>query len=244
MPGLHLADQCRRRRLPHPARRCRRRQPPAADRDRRCIGDQQGDDAAHARDAGRGKVSSSAIRRASAMCSGDEALVLGIASRAAITSASWRGRRWCGSPRCRATRVLLSRAQRHRIGVRRPRVRQLPDPGQLPRSRQPSSAGRRRRQPGAARLAARRRDRRRPRTAGAGQFKKRYPRITRRASRPRSRLARQRGYAMLLDVVVEQMGGIARADLRSGRRQADGGDQPRRAHRAHHDRLSRNWCRR
>jgi len=36
-----------------------------------------------------------------------------------------------------------------------------------------------------------------------------YPRITRPALEAEIGLARQRGYAMILDVVVEQMGGIA-----------------------------------
>jgi len=40
-------------------------------------------------------------------------------------------------------------------------------------------------------------------------FKERYPRITRHALEAEIGLARQRGYAMILDVVVEQMGGIA-----------------------------------
>ena len=40
-------------------------------------------------------------------------------------------------------------------------------------------------------------------------FKKSYPRITRPGLEAEIGLARQRGYAMILDVVVEQMGGIA-----------------------------------
>lgn len=39
-------------------------------------------------------------------------------------------------------------------------------------------------------------------------FKKRYPRITRELLKTEITLARERGYAMLLDVVVDQMGGI------------------------------------
>ena len=46
-------------------------------------------------------------------------------------------------------------------------------------------------------------------------FKERYPRITRPALEAEIGLARQRGYAMILDVVVEQMGGIA-VPIRSG----------------------------
>jgi DNA-binding IclR family transcriptional regulator len=40
-------------------------------------------------------------------------------------------------------------------------------------------------------------------------FKKRYPRITRKLLMQEITLARERGYAVLLDVVVDQMGGIA-----------------------------------
>ena len=39
-------------------------------------------------------------------------------------------------------------------------------------------------------------------------YRKRYPRITRALLKTEIALARQRGYAMLLDVVVDQMGGI------------------------------------
>ena len=46
-------------------------------------------------------------------------------------------------------------------------------------------------------------------------FKERYPRITRPALEAEIGLARQRGYAMILDVVVEQMGGIG-VPIRSG----------------------------
>ena len=45
-------------------------------------------------------------------------------------------------------------------------------------------------------------------TVLAPVFKKRYPRITPELLKTEIVLARDRGYAMLLDVVVDQMGGI------------------------------------
>ena len=49
----------------------------------------------------------------------------------------------------------------------------------------------------------------------APAFEERYPRITRHALEAEIGMARQRGYAMVLDVVVEQMGGIV-VPIRSG----------------------------
>jgi hypothetical protein len=123
--------------------------------------------------------------------------------------------------------------ERHRIAVRGRGGGPFSDPRQLPVGRQPPTA--RRVGAGSLALLAWMPEAERQGSAGRDRCRscKRYPRITPKLLETRALEARERGYAVLLDVVVERMGGIA-VPILGCRRTAGGGDQHRGAQRPHH----------